>query len=83
MSGVSGAGRKVEDRLLFGNVDGNVAAYGSVEHRHVPEMERGLRSSLGLLASAEAIRLPNSASRSRLISCPSHAASLQRCVRVS
>ena len=44
MSGVSGAGRKVEDRLLFGSVDSNLGAYGSVTHRHVPEMERGLSS---------------------------------------
>lgn len=42
MSGVSGAGRRIEERLLFGTVEGNVAAYGSTTHRHVPEMERGL-----------------------------------------
>ena len=42
MSGVSGAGRKAEDRLLFGSVDGSVSAYGTVDHRHIPEMERGL-----------------------------------------
>jgi hypothetical protein len=38
MSGVSGAGRKTEDRLLYGTVEGNLAAYGSGTHRHVPEM---------------------------------------------
>jgi N-acetyl-gamma-glutamyl-phosphate reductase len=48
MSGVSGAGRKVEDRLLFGSVDGNLGAYGTVEHRHVPEMERGLAGFGGI-----------------------------------
>lgn len=42
MSGVSGAGRSPEDRLLFAHIDGDVGAYGSVEHRHVPEIERGL-----------------------------------------
>lgn len=42
ISGVSGAGRKDEDRLLFSNLDGDVSAYGSVTHRHIPEMERGL-----------------------------------------
>jgi N-acetyl-gamma-glutamyl-phosphate reductase len=47
MSGVSGAGRRVEDRLLFGSVDGSVSAYGSVSHRHIPEMERGLASFAG------------------------------------
>jgi N-acetyl-gamma-glutamyl-phosphate reductase len=44
MSGVTGAGRRIEDRLLFGTVDGSVAAYGTVEHRHIPEMERALGS---------------------------------------
>jgi N-acetyl-gamma-glutamyl-phosphate reductase len=43
ISGVSGAGRREEDRLLFTNLDGDVSAYGTVTHRHVPEMERGLR----------------------------------------
>jgi N-acetyl-gamma-glutamyl-phosphate reductase len=42
ISGVSGAGRRDEDRLLFTNLEGDVSAYGSVTHRHVPEMERGL-----------------------------------------
>jgi N-acetyl-gamma-glutamyl-phosphate reductase len=42
ISGVSGAGRKPEDRLLFANLDGGVGAYGTTSHRHVPEIERGL-----------------------------------------
>ena len=46
ISGVSGAGRAAEDALLFSNVSGAIAAYGSTEHRHIPEMERGL-SSMG------------------------------------
>jgi N-acetyl-gamma-glutamyl-phosphate reductase len=39
-SGVSGAGRKLDETLLFAEMDGNVRAYkvGSA-HRHVPEME--------------------------------------------
>jgi N-acetyl-gamma-glutamyl-phosphate reductase len=44
MSGTSGAGRKGEDHLLHASLDGNVTAYGTVTHRHVPEMERGLAS---------------------------------------
>jgi N-acetyl-gamma-glutamyl-phosphate reductase len=44
MSGTSGAGRKGEDHLLHASLDGNVSAYGTVTHRHVPEMERGLAS---------------------------------------
>ncbi len=46
MSGISGAGRKLEDRLLAAVADGNVGAYGSTQHRHVPEMEAAL-SRLG------------------------------------
>jgi N-acetyl-gamma-glutamyl-phosphate reductase len=42
LSGTSGAGRKMQDHLLHSSIDGNVSAYGTVEHRHVPEMERGL-----------------------------------------
>lgn len=42
LSGLSGAGRKHEDRLSFATADGNANAYGTTEHRHVPEIERGL-----------------------------------------
>ena len=42
MSGTSGAGRKGEDHLLHASLHGNVTAYGTVAHRHIPEMERGL-----------------------------------------
>jgi N-acetyl-gamma-glutamyl-phosphate reductase len=48
MSGVSGAGRKSEDHLSFSVADGSATAYGSVEHRHVPEIERGLAAFGGL-----------------------------------
>ncbi|HVF53792.1 MAG TPA: N-acetyl-gamma-glutamyl-phosphate reductase [Actinomycetota bacterium] len=41
-SGVTGAGRKAEERLSAAVVEGNIAAYGTVPHRHVPEMERAL-----------------------------------------
>lgn len=51
MSGTSGAGRKGEDHLLHASLDGNVTAYGNVNHRHVPEMERGLASFGGLDAT--------------------------------
>ena len=47
LSGVSGAGRKEEDRLLFGSVANNVGAYGGVDHRHVSEIERGLSAFSG------------------------------------
>lgn len=48
LSGTSGAGRKPLDHLLATNVTGGVAAYGTVAHRHVPEMERGLQQWGGL-----------------------------------
>jgi N-acetyl-gamma-glutamyl-phosphate reductase len=39
-SGVSGAGRKLEDGYLFAELDGNVRAYGVANHRHVAEIEQ-------------------------------------------
>ena len=49
LSGVSGAGRKSDDSLSFSVLDGSAAAYGSVEHRHVPEIERGIAAFGGML----------------------------------
>ncbi|HEV2756336.1 MAG TPA: N-acetyl-gamma-glutamyl-phosphate reductase [Actinomycetota bacterium] len=51
LSGVSGAGRAAEDRLLFANVDGGASAYGTVAHRHVGEIERGLAGFGGMEAT--------------------------------
>jgi N-acetyl-gamma-glutamyl-phosphate reductase len=48
VSGVSGAGRAPQDHLLFANVAGGATAYGSVAHRHVAEIERGLKAFGGL-----------------------------------
>lgn len=42
ISGLSGAGRRLEDRLLLATAAGNVGAYGSTRHRHVIEIEAGL-----------------------------------------
>ena len=42
MSGVSGAGRGVHASLQYGAVDESVKAYSVLNHRHRPEMERGL-----------------------------------------
>jgi len=50
LSGVSGAGRRIADHLLHAVVDSSVTAYGTVDHRHRPEIERGL-DSLGDFAS--------------------------------
>jgi N-acetyl-gamma-glutamyl-phosphate reductase len=48
ISGVSGAGRRVEDQLMFAGLDGSATAYGTTDHRHVPEIERGLSRYGGL-----------------------------------
>ncbi|MDP9067177.1 MAG: N-acetyl-gamma-glutamyl-phosphate reductase [Actinomycetota bacterium] len=50
LSGVSGAGRKPQDALLFGTIEGNATAYGTTDHRHVAEIERGLARFGGLSA---------------------------------
>ncbi|MFN2390243.1 MAG: N-acetyl-gamma-glutamyl-phosphate reductase [Actinomycetota bacterium] len=42
LSGLSGAGRSAEDRLLFAGASGSAMAYGTTSHRHVPEIERAL-----------------------------------------
>lgn len=41
-SGVSGAGRKVDERYLFGTVDEDFSAYGLLRHRHTPEIEQAI-----------------------------------------
>ena len=47
LSGVSGAGRKVELRLLFGEVNENMYAYGVPKHRHLGEIEQELSLAAG------------------------------------
>jgi N-acetyl-gamma-glutamyl-phosphate reductase len=39
-SGVSGAGRSLQDGFLFAELDGNSHAYKVAAHRHMPEMEQ-------------------------------------------
>lgn len=39
-SGVSGAGRKLDDAFLFAEMDGNAQAYKVAAHRHGPEIEQ-------------------------------------------
>ncbi len=46
-SGVSGAGRKAELRLMFSEVDENFYAYSVGGHRHNPEMEEILAEAVG------------------------------------
>lgn len=43
-SGVSGAGRQAKVDMLFAEVSGSYKAYASAGHRHLPEIEQGLRA---------------------------------------
>jgi N-acetyl-gamma-glutamyl-phosphate reductase len=47
LSGVSGAGRKLELRLLFGEVSDNMYPYGAPTHRHLGEIEQELSAVAG------------------------------------
>ncbi len=47
LSGASGAGRKAELRLLFGEITDNMYAYGVPKHRHVGEIEQELSLAAG------------------------------------
>lgn len=47
MSGVSGAGKKVEKDLLFPECNENLRAYGVPHHRHRPEIEQELSALAG------------------------------------
>lgn len=46
-SGVTGAGRKLENRYLFCEENENFMAYGVAQHRHVPEIEQVLSAQNG------------------------------------
>jgi N-acetyl-gamma-glutamyl-phosphate reductase len=46
-SGVSGAGRKTEEQLLFSEASDNFKAYGVAGHRHWPEIRQGLDAAAG------------------------------------
>ncbi|HDH02774.1 MAG TPA: N-acetyl-gamma-glutamyl-phosphate reductase, partial [Actinobacteria bacterium] len=48
LSGVSGAGRKTSDSLMYSVIDESVAAYAIASHRHRPEIEMALESSSGI-----------------------------------
>lgn len=46
-SGVSGAGKKTEEHLLFSEASDNFKAYGVSGHRHWPEIRQGLDAAAG------------------------------------
>ncbi|MFY9314206.1 MAG: N-acetyl-gamma-glutamyl-phosphate reductase [Burkholderiales bacterium] len=46
-SGVSGAGRKLEQNLMYSEASDNFAAYGVAGHRHWPEIRQGLAQAAG------------------------------------
>ena len=52
-SGVSGAGRLVDEAYLFGTIDQSVRAYGVPRHRHTPEIAQ----QLGVVATGFVPRL--------------------------
>lgn len=47
MSGVTGAGRKLAENLMFGAIAEGVQAYGVGGHRHRPEIEMGISKLSG------------------------------------
>ncbi len=47
LTGVSGAGRKLEMRLLFGEINDNMYAYSVPKHRHLGEIEQELSLAAG------------------------------------
>lgn len=46
LSGASGAGRALNERLHFSRLSANAEAYGLLHHRHTIEMQRELRAEL-------------------------------------
>jgi N-acetyl-gamma-glutamyl-phosphate reductase len=46
LSGTSGAGRAMSDRLHFSRLSGNAEAYGLLSHRHTPEIQQELDAEL-------------------------------------
>jgi len=42
-SGYSGAGKKTNDKKLYPNIEKNIAVYGVGIHRHMPEIDLGLK----------------------------------------
>jgi len=50
-SGLTGAGRKEQQHLLFCEANDNINAYGVAGHRHTPEIEQGLGRLAGGPAS--------------------------------
>ncbi len=47
MSGVSGAGRKADLKLIFAEVNESVSSYGLPRHRHLSEIEQELTKAAG------------------------------------
>ena len=46
LSGTSGAGRAISERLHFSRLAGNAEAYGLLAHRHTPEIQQELDAEL-------------------------------------
>lgn len=46
LSGASGAGRAMSERLQFSRLSGNAEAYGLLTHRHTPEIQQEIGATL-------------------------------------
>lgn len=58
-SGVSGAGRKVEERLSFMEIDENLSPYRVGNHQHTPEIEQALTRVAGASAPVRVTFVPH------------------------
>lgn len=61
VSGVSGAGRQAKTDMLYAEVSDSFRAYASGGHRHLPEIEQGLRAvqSKGICQELELTFMPH------------------------
>lgn len=67
ITGISGAGRALKHDSLFCSVDEDVRAYGLLDHRHTPEIEQVVSSSLGPDSSCTVLFTPHLAPLNRAI----------------
>lgn len=93
ISGTSGAGRAARQDQIFAEVDGGVAVYGLLDHRHTPEMEQEIGAQVlftphlapmtrGILATCYAHPAASNVSTERLLACLAHAYQDERFISV-
>lgn len=81
VSGVSGAGRKVQADFLFSELEASFKAYGVATHRHTPEIEQELARAGG--GEARIVFTPHLApmARGELVTCYARLAGAPTAVR--